>query len=184
MAAVALWRYLKQFRLTPLGGYPYRFSSADKLGHSIPQALMTRFVHKEWGDENSLHRVLLRLLVRFASFLVVPPTLGTRSRSSCPFLVRSPHLLSFCPPSDAWYRRSNFFPQAFTYDTMGGGPGGAGGGVNSQSIVWAAIMSAFAGTGFLLLHLPLHLTRRQPSVVSCSDTTQELSGVSSQWRTG
>ena len=34
---------------------------------------------------------------------------------------------------------------------MGGGPGGAGGGVNSQSILWAAIMSVFAGTVFSLL---------------------------------
>lgn len=33
---------------------------------------------------------------------------------------------------------------------MGGGPGGAGGGVNSQSILWAAIMSAFAAFGGIL----------------------------------
>jgi len=44
---------------------------------------------------------------------------------------------------------------------MGGGPGGAGGGVNSQSILWAAIMSAFAGTVFSLL---------QPSSSSHSPT--------------
>jgi hypothetical protein len=38
-------------------------------------------------------------------------------------------------------RGGNLIP----YYTMAGGPGGTGGGIQSESLAWAIIMSAFAG---------------------------------------